>query len=579
MVVFSLVRFRSMNALDWLVLGASFALIIGYGLKRAGGEWSVDSYVSAGKKMRWWVIGLSIMATQASAITFIGTTSQGYSDGLRFVQFYFGLPIAMVLISAFAAPAFHRSGVRTAYEYLERRFDAKTRTLASWVFLIQRGLGVGLALYAPAVALSVIFQVPEWPTILAMVALVSVYTVLGGIRAVMRADALQMWIMFAGIAIAFGYAAFGLPEGVSVRDALYLAGTAGKLNAVETGFDWDSRYTLWSGLIGATFLSLAYFGTDQSQVQRYLTAKSLFHSRMSLLFNALLKVPLQFFILLTGVLVFCFFLFEAPPLLFHPAERERLEQTDASEIARLEERFSQALEQRRATAENFLASRGSAEQEAFAASDRRVQQVRREAITLAERETGPGSYSDTNYVFLTFVLTQLPAGLVGLIMAGVFAAAMSTISSELNSLATATVVDHYARYVRPRLSEVGMRRALQWATLAWAAYAGVFASYGGRLGSLIEAVNFVGSLFYGPMLGVFVLALMFRRVTADGAFWGTAFGLIAVWGTKLAFRRLAFLWLNPLGCMATVLAAVLLSRKRNEPGEQDAIRASTMGGP
>ena len=292
-----------MSLLDWLVLAASFVLIVGYGLRRSRGQWSITSYVVAGRQMRWWVIGLSIMATQASAITFIGTTSQGYADGLRFVQFYFGLPIAMVLISAFAAPAFHRSGVHTAYEYLERRFDAKTRTLTGLVFLIQRGLGVGLALYAPAVALAVILQIPEWPTIVLMVVLVAAYTVLGGIRAVMWTDALQMSIMFAGIAIAFFCAVFGLPDGVSLRDALYLAGAADKLNAIETELDWNSRYTLWSGLIGATFLSLAYFGTDQSQVQRYLTAKSLIHSRISLLFNAVLKVPLQFFILLTGVLV------------------------------------------------------------------------------------------------------------------------------------------------------------------------------------------------------------------------------------------------------------------------------------
>lgn len=565
-----------MTPVDWLVLGASFALIIGYGLKQSGGEQSADSYVSAGKQMRWWVIGLSIMATQASAITFIGTTSQGYSDGLRFVQFYFGLPVAMVLIATFAAPAFHRSGVRTAYEFLEKRFDGKTRTLASWVFLIQRGLGVGLALYAPAVALSVIFGVPEWPTILAMVVLVSVYTVLGGIRAVMRADALQMWIMFAGIAIACGYAAKGLPDGVSVLDALRLAGSSGKLNAVETGFDWDSRYTLWSGLIGGTFLALAYFGTDQSQVQRYLTAKSLFHSRISLLFNALLKVPLQFFILLTGVLVFCFFLFEAPPLLFHPGERDRLERTEASELTRLEGQFAQALSERRAAAETFAKSRGDAEQRAFEGSDRRVQQVRREAIALAEKGTGSGTYSDTNYIFLTFVLTHLPAGLVGLIMAGVFAAAMSTISSELNSLATSTIVDHYARYVRPGLSDAHMRKALQWATLAWAAYAGVFASFGGRLGSLIEAVNIVGSLFYGPMLGVFVLAFLMPRVKADGAFWGTAFGLLAVWGSRLAFPKLAFLWLNPLGCVATVLAALFVSYRRDDSRRQDPTRGSRM---
>ena len=548
-----------MSLVDWLVLALSFVLIVGYGLMRSRGDWSVHSYVLASKQMRWWVIGLSIMATQASAITFIGTTSQGYSDGLRFVQFYFGLPIAMVLIAALAAPAFHRSGVRTAYEYLERRFDAKTRTLASWVFMIQRGLGVGLAIYAPAVALSVILGVPEWLTISVMVALVSAYAVLGGIRAVMWADALQMTIMFFGIVTAFTWAALSLPEGISIRDGLDLAGAAGKLNAIETGFDWNDRYTLWSGLIGGAFLALAYFGTDQSQVQRYLTAKSLNHSRTSLLFNAVLKVPLQFFILLTGVVVFAFFIFEPPPLLFHPGERARLEEAAPAEIASLESRFGHALDERRGAAEQYLTSREAGDREAFIGAEHRLRSVRAEAVALAEKGTGEGTYNDTNYVFLTFVLGYLPHGLIGLIMAGVFAAAMSSVSSELNSLATSTVVDHVARYIRPGIGETGMRRALRWSTLAWAGYAAVFASYGGRLGSLIEAVNFVGSLFYGPMLGVFAVAFLIRRVNGNGAFWGMAFGLVSVWATKLVFRDLAFLWLNPLGCMATVLAAVVFS--------------------
>ena len=548
-----------MSVLDWSVLIASLAVIVVFSLSRSRGDQSVSAYVTAGKQMRWWVIGLSIMATQASAITFIGTTSQGYSDGMRFVQFYFGLPIAMVLIAAFAAPAFHRSGVRTAYEYLERRFDFKTRALASAVFLVQRGLGVGLALYAPAVALSVILGVPEAPTILITVVLVATYTVLGGIRAVMWADAVQMGVMFAGIATAFCFAWNGLPSDVSFRDAMTLAGSAGKLEAVDTTFDWNSRYTLWSGLIGATFLSLAYFGTDQSQVQRYLTAKSLYHSKISLLFNAMLKVPLQAFILLTGVLVFVFFLFEPPPMLFHPAERARLERTHPEELQRIGTRFGEAFEQRRRSADRFLSSGGSADREDFARADRRLHDVRSEAIALAERESGPSTYSDTNYVFLTFVLGYLPTGLIGLIMAGVFAAAMSTISSELNSLATSTIVDHYARYLRPRSGEQATRRALRWATLGWAVYAAIFASFGGRLGSLIEAVNFVGSLFYGPMLGVFAVAFLFKRVTANGAFWGTAFGLAAVWLTKLVFPGLAFLWLNPLGCLATILAALFIS--------------------
>ncbi len=555
-----------MSPLDWAVLAVSFVVIIGYGLWRSRGRQSLESYVVAGKQMRWWVIGLSIMATQASAITFIGTTSQGYADGLRFVQFYFGLPLAMVLIAAVAAPVFHRSGVYTAYEYLERRFDAKTRTLAGLVFLVQRGLGVGLALYAPAVVSSVILGLPEWATIAATGVMVSAYTMIGGIKAVMWTDALQMTIMLAGIVAAFFAAAAGLPEEVSLGSALRLAGAAGKLNAVESSFDWNSRYTLWSGLIGGGFLALAYFGADQSQVQRYLTAKSVDHSRVSLLFNAVLKVPLQFFILLTGVVIYVFFLFEAPPMLFHAGERARVEQAGGARFAQIESRYAEAFDVRRSAARRLLQVPTASARQGYLDAERRFQGVRGEAAALAEKGREPGSYNDTNYIFLTFVLQRLPAGLIGLIMAGVFAAAMSTISSELNSLATATVVDHYGRYIRPHLDDAAARRALKLATVGWGVYATVFAGYGGRLGSLIEAVNFVGSLFYGPLLGVFVLAFVFRKCTAAGAFWGTALGLAVVWSAKIVFPDLAFLWLNPLGCLATVAAAMALSAAKPDAG-------------
>lgn len=551
-----------MSAADWAVLAVSFVVIIGYGLWRSRGRQSLESYVVAGKQMRWWVIGLSIMATQASAVTFIGTTSQGYADGLRFVQFYFGLPIAMVLIAAFAAPVFHRSGVYTAYEYLERRFDAKTRTLTGLVFLVQRGLGVGLALYAPAVVLSVILGLPEWMTIAATGVMVSAYTMIGGIKAVMWADALQMTVMLAGIVAAFFAAAAGLPEDVPLGGALRLAGAAGKLNAVESSFDWSSRYTLWSGLIGGAFLALAYFGADQSQVQRYLTAKSVDHSRVSLLFNAVLKVPLQFFILLTGVVIYAFFVFEQPPMLFHAGEGARVEQAAGERFERVESRYAEAFDARRAAARRMMQVPTASARQGYLEAERRFRDARGEATALAEEGREPGSYNDTNYIFLTFVLQHLPVGLVGLIMAGVFAAAMSTISSELNSLATATVVDHYGRYIRPQLDDAAARRALRLATVGWGVYATVFAGYGGRLGSLIEAVNFVGSLFYGPMLGVFVLAFVFRKCTADGAFWGTALGLAAVWSAKLVFSDLAFLWLNPLGCLTTVAAGAALSAAR-----------------
>ncbi|MBI1354885.1 MAG: sodium:solute symporter [Acidobacteria bacterium] len=547
-----------MSAIDWLVLLASVVGIVGYGLYKARGGRDTRDYMLAGRSMRWWVIGLSIMATQASAITFIGTTGQGYSDGVRFVQFYFGLPIAMVVICAYAAPKFHASGVYTAYEYLEKRFDTKTRTLASLIFLIQRGLGVGLALYAPAIVLSTILGWTESTTIAAMGLLVVAYTVIGGIKAVMWTDAQQMLVMLLGIVAAFLAAWMGLPEDVGLGDALTLAGEVGKMRAVETHFDWNDRYTLWSGLIGGTFLALAYFGTDQSQVQRYLTAQSLTHSRFSLLFNAVVKVPLQFVILTTGALVFAFYLFVQPPLLFNEAAATVASQSRGPELSALEGRYGEAFDRRRQAARAYLDAPGAPSAKAFREADASLQQIRTEAGALAEQATGD-AYNDTNYIFLTFVTRHLPPGLVGLIIAAVFAAAMSTISAELNSLATATVVDHYERYLRPGAGEAHYAWAARAATAFWGLYATIFAGYGDRLGSLIEAVNFVGSLFYGSMLGVFVLAFGPWKVSANGAFAGMLAGLAAV-AYASVYTSITFLWFNVIGCVVAVAVGLAVGR-------------------
>ena len=548
-----------MRTLDWIVLAASLVGIIGYGLYRARGSRTVESYLLAGRTMHWWVIGLSIMATQASAITFIGTTGQGYIDGLRFVQFYFGLPIAMVVIAAVAVPLFYRSGVYTAYEYLEQRFDSKTRTLASGIFLVQRGLGVGLALYAPAVVLSVIMGWPEWLTILTMGALVIAYTVAGGIKAVMWTDAQQMMVMFAGIVAAFLAAVWGLPSEVSFGDAIYLAGISGKLRAIDFDFDWQNRYTLWSGLIGGTFLALSYFGCDQSQVQRYLTGKSMAHMRLSLLFNAVVKVPLQFVILLTGALVFSFFLFTQPPLLFNPVERARMGQRGGAAFEDVESRYRQTFSEREQAARTLLVSRNRSAESRYLSAEARVQGIRKEAIALVEKSNDGTTYNDINYIFLNFVTGYLPVGLVGLIIAAVFAAAMSTISAELNSLATATVIDHYRRYIRRGASDTHYMLASRFATAFWGIYAMVFASFGGQLGSLIEAVNMVGSLFYGSLLGVFVLAFAPWRTTGRGAFVGMLAGLAAVAWTSTQ-TEISFLWYNLVGCVVTVGVGVLVGR-------------------
>ena len=548
-----------MHLLDWIVLAISLGWIIAYGLRRARGGRGIHDYLLAGKSMPWWVIGMSIMATQASAITFIGTTGQGYVDGIRFVQFYFGLPIAMVLISAVAVPFFHRSGVYTAYEYLEQRFDVKTRTLASVIFLIQRGLGVGLALYAPAVVLSIMVGWPEWATILTMGVLVVGYTSIGGIKAVMWTDVQQMTVMFLGIGAAFAAAVMALPSDVSFSDALALAGTAGKLRAVDLGFDWQNRYNLWSGLIGGSFLALAYFGCDQSQVQRYLTGKSILHMRLSLLLNAVVKVPLQFVILLTGAMVFSFFVFTEPPMLFNNVERGRLESSADADYAAVNERYRSSFGLRREAARSLLAAETPASRSAYLDADQRLRSVRGEGMRLAGDRMGGKTYNDTNYIFLTFVLGYLPVGLVGLIMAAVFAAAMSSISSELNSLAAVTVMDHYRRYFRRGASDAHYARVSKIATVFWGLYAMVFAGFGGQLGSLIEAVNVVGSLFYGSLLGVFVLAFVPWRVNGHGAFAGMLAGLAAVAWTSRA-TEVSFLWYNMVGCVVCVLTGWLVSR-------------------
>ena len=556
-----------MRTLDWMVLIVSLVLIVGYGLYRGRGSGTIQGYLLADKSMPWWAMGLSIMATQASAITFVGTTGQAYVDGMRFLQFYFGLPLAMIIISATVVPYFHKARVVTAYEFLEQRFDAKTRLAASIIFLIQRGLGVGLALYAPAVVLSVILGWSERVTVLIMAGVVVSYAVPGGIKAVTWTDVQQMMLIFLGILGAFFAAVWLMPSDVSFGDALFLAGASGKLNAVDFSLDPNNRYTVWSGLIGGMFLALAYFGCDQSQVQRYLTGKSVGHSRTSLIFNAIVKVPLQFFILLTGTIVFVFYQFERPPMLFNKTAETRMEQAGdgpASEQYQAAQRqYDEALDKRRDTAYRLLEARrnGSTGVDTgeLRAANRAVEAARREGIAAVE-QTGDGKpYDDTNYIFMNFVTTYFPVGAVGLIIAAIFAAAMSTISAELNSLATTSMIDIYRRHFHRGATDRHYVRVAKTATAFWGAYAAVFAFFGGRLGSLIEAVNLVGSLFYGSLLGVFVLAFGFPSVTGTGAFTGLIVGEIAILLTSW-LTGISFLWYNVVGCVVVVTTGLLVSR-------------------
>jgi SSS family transporter len=532
-----------MRPLDWAVLAATIGFIVLYGLWRSRKTSTVAGYLLADRSLPWYAVALSIMATQASAITFISTTGQAYADGMRFIQFYFGLPIAMIIVSAIFVPRFRQANVYTAYEYLEKRFDAKTRALVSMLFLIQRGLAVGMVLYAPAVVLTVILRWPDQTTTAVMGIVVILYTVMGGIRAVTWTDFQQMLIMLVGLFTAIIVAVHKLPEGIGFSEALTLAGAAGKLNTVTTNFDWYDRYNLFSGLIGGTFLALAYFGCDQSQVQRYLTGKDLTQSRMSLLFNAVAKIPMQFFILLTGAMVFVFYIFTPPPVTF---QAERLRAMSGTAI---EQRHEAAVTARSAAARQLLGQDTPVTRAAFQQSQKQLDEVHKEATK---------GFNDTNFIFLTFVTQHLPAGFVGLVIAVIFGAAMSVASGEINSLATVTMVDYYKRFFRRDSTDAHYLWFSRAATVFWGIYAVLSAQLARGLGSLVEAVNLLGSLFYGGLLGVFLLAFFFPRVQGNAAFFGVLAGEAAIFYTH-STGRVGFLWYNVIGCAVVVLTGLLLS--------------------
>jgi SSS family transporter len=544
-----------MKPLDWVVMFAWLAFIVGYGLYRGRGSDTVSSFLLAGRSMPWYAMGLSIMATQASAVTFISTTGQSYTDGMRFVQLYFGLPLAMVVLSATAVPIFHRANVYTAYEYLEQRFDAKTRALVSGIFLIQRGLAAGFSLYAPSVVLSVILGWPDRLTTVLMGVLIVAYTALGGNKAVTWADVQQMLLISCALILALFMAVHLLPANISWANAITLAGAAGRLNAVNLHFDWDDRYNLWSGLIGGMFLALAYFGCDQSQVQRYLTGKSIAQSRLSLIFNAMAKIPMQFFILFIGAMVFVLFIFVKPPLLFQPVELNKVRSDPR--FTMVQQRYDQAFDKRKQAAEDYL----KAPEEAKEPSRSRFADAQRElndAHSAGEQLVGK-DFHDTNFIFLSFVTNYLPVGVVGLIIAVIFTAAMSSTSGEINSLAAVTVIDLYQRHVHRDASDHHYLRASRWATVFWGLFAVGFAQYGRNFGALIEAVNIVGSLFYGGMLGVFMLAFFFKKVGPNGAFYGVLAGEAVIFAAFF-FTKIAFLWYNVVGCIVVICAGVLVSR-------------------
>ncbi len=552
-----------MRTLDWVVMCVWLISLVSFGLYRGRGSSTTSKYLLAGKSMPWYAMGLSILATQASAITFISTTGQGFVDGMRFVQFYFGLPIAMVLLSATAVPIFHRAKVYTAYEYLEQRFDAKTRALVALIFLIQRGLAAGIGLYAPAVALAAVLGWSDRLITVLIGVLVITYTATGGIKALTWADVQQMTMIFVALVISLIVVIHALPANVSVLDAVHLAGAAGRLKVVDLKFNLSDRYNLWSGLIGGGFLALAYFGCDQSQVQRYLTGKSIAQSRLSLLFNATVKIPMQLFILFIGVMVFALSLFVPGPMIFQPAEAARASQT--SNWKPVEEQFRQAFEHRRDAATQLAQSLRNSNSPAPAAAKFREAQAdytkaRQQGLQIVQTLNGGEQFDDTNYIFLSFVRLFLPAGLVGLVIGVIFSASMGSTSGEINSLATVSVVDIYRRFLVSGRSDRHYLMASRLLTVFWGAYAIAFAALGARgFGALIVRVNVVGSLFYGGLLGVFVLAFFFKRVGGTAAFWGVLAGEAAIFSVA-RFTALSFLWYNVVGCTVVVGVALTISK-------------------
>ena len=545
-----------MHWVNWLIVIVYLVWVVVDGIKKSKDTDTVSGYFIANKSLSWWVVGLSVMATQLSAVTMIGTPGQGATDGIRFIQLYLGLPLAMVILGVTIVPLLHGSGVYTAYEYLERRFDAKTRSLTAFLFLISRGLSVGTIMAAPGVVFSAIFGIPlVWAVAMIGVPTV-IYTMVGGVQAVAWADVKQMiLIVIALVAIMF---VLVIQMPVSPGEALTIAGATGRLQAFDFSFDMSERYTFWSGVIGGTFLMLSYFGTDQSQVQRYLTARSVHEARSSLLMSAYWKIPLQALVLLVGIGVFVYYQFVRPPLLYNPAHEAAVVAARGAEYDDLQRRYAEAFTLREEAALAVVDASGSSQQpmDLFLAREQKIQELRGEALTMVVEETNESS-TDVNYIIPRFVLSELPIGLAGLFIAGVFAAAMSSIAAELNALSTASVIDFYRRWIKPHADDAHYLTVSKGATVFWGFFACIVATYAATLGSLIEVVNRFGSFFYGSILGVFLLAMV-PMAKARGAFLGLIIGMATV-AYVASQTSIEYLWQNVIGAVVVLAVGVPLS--------------------
>jgi SSS family transporter len=555
-----------MRSLDWILLSSFLLFVAVYGVWKTRGKKDIQGYFLANKSTPWYVITISIMATQASAITFLSTPGQAYVDGMRFVQFYFGLPIAMVILSITAVPIFHKLKVVTAYELLEQRFDLKNRALGSILFLIQRGLAAGFTILAPALIISVILGWDFRLTIFMIGGLVIIYTAAGGTEAVYKTHLLQMAIVTAGMAAALFMVFRRLPPDISFSSAIHVAGKLGRLNVINFAFDWKDRYNFWSGLIGGGFLALSYFGTDQSQVQRYLTGRSIAQSRLGLLANGVLKVPMQFIILFIGAMIFVFYQFVTPPLFFNPVETANIKNSSYGDAyTKLETDYHRLNGEKQEQIRNMLAAIESRKDEDLDNALQRLRRtresefgVRQEAIQLIKKGNPRAETNDTNYIFLTFVTHFLPVGLVGLVLAAILSASMSSSSAELNALASVTVVDIYKRLGRRNASERHYLIVSKLATVFWGLYAISFAQFANHLGSLIEAVNIMGSLFYGTILGIFLIAFYFKNIGGHATFIAAIIAELAVLACYF-FTEIPYLWFNVIGCLILVSLAHIMN--------------------
>ncbi len=548
-----------MHTVDWLILVGSMLFIVVYGVWKTRGQQNVQDFLK-GNDSNWFTVGLSVMATQASAITFLSTPGQAFHDGMGFVQFYFGLPIAMVIICLIFIPIYHKLNVYTAYEYLESRFDLKTRTLTACLFLIQRGLSAGITIFAPAIILSAVLGWDLlWLNII-IGTLVIIYTVSGGTKAVNVTQKQQMAIMMGGMAVAFVILVYSLPDGINFSNAMEIAGASGKLDILDFSFDFNNRYTFWSGIVGGTFLALSYFGTDQSQVQRYLSGKSIKESQMGMIMNGLLKVPMQFFILLVGVMVFVFYQFNSSPLNFNPVAQKSIENSAfQSQYAQLEQENEANFEAKKDLIFDYSTANETDKnsiRNQIISSENKDKKLREEAKTIISQANPKAETNDKDFVFIHFILNHLPKGVIGLLLAMALSAAMSSTSSELNALATTTTIDLYKRNKEGK-SDTHYLKASKWFILLWGILAILFACVANRFENLIQLVNIIGSIFYGNVLGIFLLAFFFKWIKSQSVFIAaiiTQIIVVLVWW----YDVMPFLWLNLLGCGLVIVLAIAI---------------------